>query len=519
MSFIYDKEIYSSLISPFLKNAQTMATNPGPTELPLPANAEVAPIAAARLMVDRLLNEVQGNTQTTEINVENATPLTSNDMKNFGTFLNYLETNNVKVNGYPVVWRGDTWRNQPKEIKDRLGTVTAPYIKDMGGTRHWQSADFVVDGVALKELLSKLRDDATSPEKNIPDVFRAYVNTMIWYFNRNFTKIPMEPVKQKVPSTFGAVSDDDVLDQIPNKTFNLDKIQNNSIFTSMDVGSSGTLKVKDIKSPVSFNAWLGDNTSVVIGGKSTYLGNDTSKVQEYKCKILSILLFRSEYLKNGSKTEEEKVKYDYYYNQIKQLASQFSCTLSSTLQPGTEQPGTVPGGITPGVPGSKKQLTPEEREVLMHLVQPGMLPLSLTDIDLDRILAFVGEYEKFLINAGNAKDRNEVTAYMRLILKYADIIRSQIMKPGVPFTEINLQSSPESFTSGMRHVSDFLNLINYLGAIILYAAKVVRNLDKRYGDKLPNQELLKTQYGSILTSNKNRLYQWTHLFRQRELPR
>ena len=518
MSFIYDKTVYGSLIKPFMKEAQTMATEKGPAALPLPADAKTAPVDVAKTFVDRLVKEVEGKPPTPEISVNAATPLTANDMKNFGTFLNYLHTNNVLINGRQVVFIGDEWKKLPEDAKKNLGTLTAPYVRDVGGSRKWGSAQFVVDGLALKALLSQLRDDATSSEKNIPDIFKTYVNTMIWYFNRHFTKMTMEPVKQKVPSTFGGVDDAELLDQIPNKTFNLDNLQSgNSNFTNMDVGSSGNLKAGDIKSAIAFNAWLGDNTAVVVGGKSTYLGNDKAKVQEYKCKIISILIYRAGYLKGNAKSEEEKIKYEYYFDQVRNLSSQFACT--SILQPGT---GTTPGVTTPGVPGEpgKEGLTPEQRGVLMHLAQPGMLPLSLTEIDLDRIETFVGEYEKFLITAGNAKDRNEVSVYMRLILKYKSTINAQIMKPGITFTDINLQSSPAPFTSGMRHVADFRNLIDYLGAIVLYTSKAVRNLDKRYGKEIPSQRsLLQAQYGSILTANKNKLYQWTHLFRQRELPR
>jgi len=521
---IYDKSIYEQLIAPLIKEAQPTAI------LPHPQGNKVN-LSTAKVFVDRLYKDIKGIQEpdiSTSSNVSGTpTNLKSTDLYNFGRFLNSLYEKKVTVDGKQVVFLNqDEIRNIPDEVKNKeLGIISSDMLGEdyeRGDNRKIFTERFIVNGPALRKLLSKMKEDVENPEKGIPNISRAYINSMILDFNNVFRQLKLDPVKSGPTSTFDEISDDTVIDQISQKTFNLDDINKNT-FTFLDVSESGNLTAGDIKSKVAFNAWLGNNTIIIVNKKQSYLGHDLSKVQEYKCKILSILIYRASYLKNNARSEEDKVKYIYYYNQIRKLASQFGCESSSSFKNDEEDGASVESTKSDKSSGDsdKVSLTGDQRNRLAHITSKANLPLSRLEIDIDRILDFAYAYTNFLNALNNSTALIDVNRKLSLINKYKAIIDNKIMKRNQPFTVLNLGVAPEIATVGMKNLADFKNYIGYLKKIVLYASEIVRNLDKHYGDKLPSniRNNLQAQFGSILSRNINQLSYFSNAFKQKVLPK
>lgn len=510
-----------------------MAAPPETTPLQAPPNATFVSPSVAKVFVDRLYRDIKGAEEIPEISVTpknqpnaDSVKLTSHDLSSFGNFLQFLHNNKTMVDGEQVVYAAN--EQYPEGKASEIGTIYPVMIgKGRANNRQVQTQRFSVNRTALRKLLNHMKEEAEKPDNNLPTFSNVYIDTMIFDFNNYFRDSKLAPVKRKHQISADEFNLDTIVDNVPNYIFYPQKPRY-GINTTLQ--GQYPITLKNVSSNGNFNEWMMSSAILNLQDSDVNVKDYTPEagkgysymrfnqlppedIKKNKCILLSILLDRAEFYKQSMSSKQLPAANE-YYKSVYKLMAQNNCSISGTTTVPTE-PDKVPGQP------DKESLTSDKLNILEHITSQENLPLSRLEIDMKRIDSFVSDYIHFLALVNNREALRDVNINKALIDKYRDTIDREIMKPGIRFNMLNLETAPDAATHEIKHVADFKNYMDYLQAIVMQASKVAWNLDKYYGKKLPpnRRNNLQAQFGSVLMRNNNRLSQFSNSLKQRVLPK
>lgn len=293
----------------------------------------------------------------------NSAALTSLNMKNLSSLVNFLGMNGIKVNGKNVVVGANDLPNDPSYV---------PYQFEGDSTfRPSTNLTFKVNKPLLEQYLNTLRGQLV---QNPNPVMSAQVEAMVQEANQqlgtNVSKTYQEPAKTLDPGR--------QLDELPQD------IRTNSPLSQGNV----PLTFGDISSDTGFNNWIQKN-NVSIDGRAY------RHPQYDKCGLVKILNARAKYYVSNATSQQQKEVYAVYAEQVPRLATMLQCDLGETAKGTTEQQG---GQAPAGQAGAAGQ----QVATLQQLGE--ILPLERDVLDFGKIRDFINSY-RTLITAGTEANR------------------------------------------------------------------------------------------------------------------
>ena len=283
------------------------------------------------------------------------------------------------------------------------------------------------------------------------------------------------------------------------------------------------LKAKDLTSAEAFNNWLMQEPSAQIifrEGQGFKTVKYEQGAQLNPCTMMQAFFQRA----NGKiPTSEEQTKLkNFYIERIKQLTSQFKdpsgqvcqITTVSGPQPSTNGDGVGTGagasdqaGTKPGEKGTDKTKgTGQSDTDIDSATLSRVLPFSMRDVNLNRILNFLDTYQKmknYKLTSPSDKEFAKNYAYIRSAINY---IRSEAAKNGETAAEFTLYTDPVQFSyyASIPSSKYYIPLVDSLRAIVQSTVSCIKSVMYSWPQTDPFYRNLESQV-SIGESNMNSL--------------
>lgn len=308
-----------------------------------------ADVNAVRSMLGNLEQKLTAPQEGSQVTAASSTSLTSLNMKNLSSLINFLGMNGVQVDGKYVVVGANDMDNDPSYVPYRFeGDQTM---------RPSTQLTFKVNKELLVKYLTTLQGQLV---KNPNPVMKAQVDAMIHETNEqlgaNISRFYQEPGQTLDPNV--------VVDNMPQRI-----IPKTQLYTNGPI----VLRFRDIMSDTDLNAWIQSNQITV---------DDQPQVDQ--CSLLKFMYNRAtNKMRNASSKQMQGVA-SMYQKQVLQLGPTFQCDLTGA---GTELGQADRQGGT----GGGKNNSPGNAVVsLEQLVS--ILPLQPDMLDFGRIRQFINTY-------------------------------------------------------------------------------------------------------------------------------
>lgn len=338
MSFIHeDKQLVDLLVRYGQAAAQpTQALAVGPDD-----------VNAVRALVSNLEQKLTAPQEAgPAVTAVRDAPLTSINMKNLSSLVNFLGMNGVQVDGKYIVVGANDMPNDPSYVPYRFEGDQM--------MRPSTALTFKVN----KELLAKYLTTLQAQLAKEPNpVLKAQVDAIVRETNEqlgtNVSKFYQEPGQTLDPGV--------VVDNLPIR-----------ILTKTQLYGDGPIPLKfgDIMSDTALNAWIQNNKITV-----------DDQPQADQCGLLKFLYNRATNKLRNATTAQAKGVATVYQKQVIQLGPAFQCNVTGAApQPGAQdQQGGGQGGRPGGAVASLEQLV-------------SILPLQRDVLDFGRIRQFIDAY-------------------------------------------------------------------------------------------------------------------------------
>jgi len=395
MSFILnDEQLFINLVNSLVKKAQ------------VPADKSIVDIA--KKLVSKLERQYYDTPEPLNVSSATAVGLDVPNLQNIGKFLQFLTTNQIKLDGTRIAYNeGDP---ESKNLDESAKGFIAANVSRDPVTRGFEPGNFAVNIALLTKYISYLQDKASSLEKSGDDqgkVLRIMIGKLIDSLNQQIKTDLTRSQPKSSPENPSELAGDTVIDGFNRKLLD----------TKNPNGDTGSipLKAKDLKTKEALMSWLKS-----FGGGSAWVAEYDDKGQRTErafiepgvnqCAAVNALEMRAEHLwKNEATSPQEKKLYTYYLRMTRELVPQFygpdgkSCSISSSQQaakkPGTGQGagiGTGQGAGTGGGAGAGAGAGVDDSATLSEAVST--LPFAPGDINFERINFFFASLMKLTIS-------------------------------------------------------------------------------------------------------------------------
>jgi hypothetical protein len=487
MTFLYEQDVLKSLASALTKEAQ----QPGPI-----GNE----IQVAKKLVARLAREVGGVPEAPNVSAETPTPvgLNTENLQNIGNLLKFLDDNQVKVDGARVAFDQAESEKLQEGEQNKLSPVTINVSRD-AATRKWNTADYYVNLPALIKYVTYLQNKAKQEDNKVLSVLIGklidQVNTVKpdSGLSRNPKSVPGKNVNE--------VSDDTIIDSF-GKVFDS---------KSLTVDNGGyVMYAKDLKNKESLNAWMMSNPEAQVitydkSGRKSGVKYSDSLVD--KCVIINALYKRAVNLSNNSQSAKDTEKYSYYIKRIQEIGTTVVgpngqvCTVGSayTSKPGTGGDTELAGYQTnkdqAGTGGGNINTTAQIGRIISEL------PLSIEDVNLDRIFSFTNELNTLISGSQGAAagDRNNrIRGYINDLGQKTAALKS-LTKHNAAIFPTNI--SAQEFASMLKNPANYLPALEGLATVVNLVRMVVAEFYSAYKNQIAGmsdqyKQLLRGQIGT-----------------------
>ena len=379
MSFLKDPSLLREFAN-ILKQAQTPAPGPAPSALSL----------AKYLMIP--LGQQLNGMPNLQIAGAESSPTTS-DLNNIEFLIQYLERNNVSIDGHKLVYKATDFKLDPMQAQyyGSIGTKVPPDASIGGAsadTNKWNEVGFRVYLPGLFDYVKYLQKKADNEDNK---VLKTMVGKLIDQINNKLVTDPKDKLSKTpkaTPGTSPAVDPKTSLDSFP------DNFLFNAWAKDMSTGAASLL-ASDLESVGSLNAWLKDHgakvkTEVLKDGKKVFADlpwdNDTAN----RCNIVQVLFNRAKSRLATYTSAADKTNLTYYMNKVKELSSQMvgpddkACQLAGAGAAATAPGGEAASGAQTGAG------TSAQAQSIYYLLQK--LPFLQNYIDIQRMRQFNSAY-------------------------------------------------------------------------------------------------------------------------------
>jgi len=491
MSFLYEQEVLKSLANAITKRAQQN----------VPIGNE---IQVAKKLVAKLAKEVGGIPESPNISAETPTPvgLNTENLQNIGNLLKFLDDNQIKVDGTRVAFDQGESEKLPEGEQNKLSPITINVSRD-AVTRKWNTADYYANIPSLIKYVTYLQNKAKQEDNKVLGVLIGklidQVNTVKpdSGLSRNPKSVPGKNVNE--------VSEDTVIDSF-GKNFD-------SKTLSVDNGGY-VLYAKDLKNKESLNAWMISNPEAQVitydkaGRKSSIKYSDS---QVDKCVIINVLYKRAINLSNNSQSAKDTEKYSFYVKKIQEIGSTITGPNGQTCSIGaeyiskpisnsgdTELAGYHTNKEQTGPNGSGSSGTNVTAQIGRIISE---LPLSIEDINLDRIFSFTRELSNLISGSQGAEaaDRNNrIMGYINDLGQKMVALKG-LTKHNAAIFPTNI-SAPE-FASMLKNPANYLPTLEGLATIVNLVRMIVAEFYSAYRTQISGmsdqyKQLLRGQIGT-----------------------
>ena len=395
--------------------------------------------SAVKKLINRLSREFANKPASPNITTDLPESASVNPT-NLGTIdklIQYLTQNKIKADGQQIAYSSAEYASIPEDARKNLAKFDAKLARD-AATLKWNDDDFWVDVPALEKYISYLQQKADTMQnvQNNPEgkLLKVQVGKLVDELKNRINPNSVVARKPKgTPEKPAELPPDTPLDSFSDKKL-LDPKS-----PGADTGAV-QLFAKNLASRESLNDWLGGGGE--WGNPATVVSYDPRGVQKAllysddnvdQCAMVHALYQRAVLRFNKARNEDEKRKYTFYVNKMRELGGTFTgpdgkaCTIVGGPVAPVAAPGTQAGVVTDAV--------------LQHMVQS--LPLDPNDIDFHRIRSFFDFYKQIL-NTSQSPRRAEVENAMSQTEQYMDVV-SRMTKGGDQ--TFNLSGDPTSFVN------------------------------------------------------------------------
>lgn len=494
MTFLYEQDVLKSLASALSKEAQQAPAGPIGNE-----------IQVAKKLVARLAREAGGGAEAPNVSSDapGGAGLNTGNLQNIGNLLKFLDDNQIKVDGVRVSFDQAESEKLPEGEQAKLSPVTINVSRD-AASRKWNTADYYVNLPTLIKYVSYLQNKAKQEDNKVLSVL---VGKLIDQVNTVKPDSGLSRTPKSVPGkVVNELPDDTQLDGFGNKLFD-------SKTLTSDVGGH-PLYAKDLKSRESLNAWmlLGPEAQIITyddkGKKLAAVKYSDEKAD--RCVIINTLYNRARNLLQAKATSpEDTKKYNYYIKKIQEIGQTFTgpdgqaCSVSGAY---VGKPGHAAGDTE--LAGYKTQ---EEKDqatsgagsntvaAIGRIISS--LPLSIEDVNLDRIFSFTRELNTLIggSQGGEAADRNNrIRGYIN-DLGQKMIALKGLTKHNAAIFPMNI-SAPE-FQSMLKNPANYLPALEGLSTVINLVRMIVAEFYSAYRIQITGmsdqyKQLLRGQIGT-----------------------
>jgi len=398
--------------------------------------------------------------------------LKSSDLEDISTLASWLIINKITLDGRRIAY---DIREDPKDEKYTLFQLepgsggTAGQLENIDRKKPVQG--YFID----PQLFSKFIVSLQAHNKDNPNtVMSVQLDRLISQSN----KLLGTGIKEQYQAPEKTLSDNVILDNAP-KDFIDDQISIN--------GGNIPLTYGDIKDDLTFNNWLSHN-SITWRADHQQVGANHPKFN--KCAVLDILFARAKNKVSHATTSTMKENALIYARQIETVASASQCSLKDISQPtGTDKQKDNTSTSQSLKTDKETDKNTDLSNVIDRIIDT--LPLSLQNIDFNRINAFFSQIAQLMSN--NPTVMNYINTTHSLMTQVSNITENDdtVFQLGIsPSAVVNMFKDKK--TPGKQ----FFNFTHGLNQIIDNVRAVVGYFLSQYGNQInPSQRAF--IYGQI----------------------
>lgn len=468
MSFLKDPSLLKEFAN-ILKQAQTPAPGPAPSAL-----------SVAKYLMIPLGQQLNGMPNL-QITGDEASPKTS-DLNNIEVLIQYLERNNVNIDGHKLVYKASEFKLDPMQAQ-YYGSIGTKVSKDpsIGGAdkeNQWNEVGYRVYLPGLYEYVKYLQRKADNEDNK---VLKTMVSKLIDQVNNKFITDPKDKLSKTPRATPGAPTGSTV-----DPKAQLDSFPDNFLFNAWakDISTGNvSLLASDLESVGSLNAWLKDHgakvkTETFKDGKKVYMDLPWDNKDANRCNIAQVLFNRAKAKSTTYTSEADKTKITYYLNKVKELSAQMvgpddkPCQLvgvGAIATPGTESAtGTKPATGT--------------GQELYNLLQ--RLPFLEDYIDIQRFKQFNAAY----LDMASGDHKAQLTSMINNVTSKILELDTLSSRAGIPRYPLPYGAgAAEQYSAYAKYPqADYIGrLLAELKMLIVLEKAVVGDLIVKYGSGGP----------------------------------
>jgi hypothetical protein len=466
MTFLYEQDILKTLASALNKKAQ---------QAPAPIGN---PTEVAKKLVARLSREVSGGEEAPNVTADSPTPvgLGMANLQNIGNLLQFLDTNQIKINGERVVYDQAESENLQEAEQNKLSPVTINVSRD-AESRKWNTADYYTNLPALIKYVGYLQNKAKDEDNKVLGVM---VGKLIDQVNSVKPDSGLSRKPKSIPGqVVNELPDNTVIDGFGNKVFDS---------KSMSTDSGGAqLFAKDLKSRESLNAWMlaAPEAQVIIydkdGKKSSVKYSDE---HADRCVIVNTLFKRAQNLLQSRATSpEDTKKYNFYINKIKEIGQTFtgpngqSCMVAASYTSPSAS-DIIPVGFNTGKSGDKPDSGSADAAVVQQVYKiVNSLPLAIQEINTDKISDFIEQVQVLASGERGMRMENYIQDLSKRILDLKNLTRN-----GDAIFSTNV--GPHEFADSLKDYRNYLAATDKLSQIVGLTRRLILEFYSAYGNRL-----------------------------------
>lgn len=472
MSFLKDPSLLKEFAN-ILKQAQTPAPGPAPSAL-----------SVAKYLMIPLGQQLNGMPNL-QITGDEASPKTS-DLNNIEVLIQYLERNNVNIDGHKLVYKASEFKLDPMQAQ-YYGSIGVKVSKDpsIGGAdkeNKWDESGYRVYLPGLYEYVKYLQRKADNEDNK---VLKTMVSKLIDQVNNKFITDPKDKLSKTPRATPGAPTTSTV-----DPKAQLDSFPDNFLFNAWakDVSTGNvSLLASDLESVGSLNAWLKDHgakvkTETFKDGKKVYMDLPWDNKDANRCNIAQVLFNRAKAKSTTYTSEADKTKITYYLNKVKELSAQMvgpddkPCQLVGASAVATPS-GDYASGSKPGAGGGSS--TGQE---LYDLLQ--RLPFLEDYIDIQKFKQFNAAY----LDMVSGDHKAQLTSMINNVTSKIAELNGVTSRVGIPTFPLPYGAgAAEQYSAYAKYPpADYIGrLLAELKILVTLEMSVVNDLMVKYGSGGP----------------------------------
>ena len=458
MSFIYNDP---NLINKLLKSAldfQIKFTKQGQT-------SDIATTNNGNLQI--LLNNLQNTVNSSTISYQgNTVPqYDKSSLDSLGNLAYFLSSNKITVGGEIICY---SFNETPEGLKD---DERYHYYKLEGANEYFINKDLLIK--FIKSRQAKL---STKPNKNEEIQLKSLINKANDLLETN--------IGLKFDSK--ALNEDSILDWIQKPITNI-------LMNHIEGDGLIPLKLMDVESKESLNAWL-DNNGMTVNVDGSAVDTKNNKFND--CIMIQNLYERANKIRSKKENKDLIIAYK---TKINELASskEYNCKLNGVQQTSSSNTSELDSTVL----GKLKNLV-------------NYLPLSNNEINFDKIEGFFALYEEVL----NTSSNNVATAATNDITRARQIMQTvkQMTNSSAVIYNLNMDQGDIMRMLKWANANPYIPFLEQLEELATLTGNVLRYLYSSYFSdgrlKISSSEknaLLLQYYGgnSALYQNKSKLGQ------------